>query len=147
MPSGDETVRALRGALNVSPDNVPLRRHLAATLMSLGRVEEAIAEFRQALAARPHDNEVKLDLAKAYLAGGNSSAAFVIVEEQFRDRSATADTHLLHCRLLLLAGQTDRASQAYRRAVEAEPDLADDDLAAELHLDVRAGGDPSAGPR
>ena len=48
---------ALRDALAHSPDNVPLRKHLAETLLGFGRAEDAEAEFREAL-ARDRDNVV-----------------------------------------------------------------------------------------
>ena len=53
MSYGDDAIRALREALKASPDNLPLRRHLAQTLMGLGRFEEAEREVRDALPPRP----------------------------------------------------------------------------------------------
>lgn len=41
MPHSDDSVRALREALQLSPDNIPLRQHLAETLLSSGRADEA----------------------------------------------------------------------------------------------------------
>jgi transitional endoplasmic reticulum ATPase len=41
MFSGEATVQALRDALRISPDNLPLRQHLAETLLGLGRFDEA----------------------------------------------------------------------------------------------------------
>jgi len=43
--STKETVQALRAALEFSPDNVPLRQHLADTLLGLGQFEEAETEL------------------------------------------------------------------------------------------------------
>ncbi len=51
MAASEETVNALRAALSVSPDNIPLRQHLAATLLGLGRYADAESEYRQALEA------------------------------------------------------------------------------------------------
>src|SRR5262245_50991626 len=39
-PMNDQAIAALREALRVSPDNLPLRRHLAETLMGLARYAE-----------------------------------------------------------------------------------------------------------
>ena len=41
MASGDQKIQALRDALKVSPDNLPLKQHLAESLLSVGRPEEA----------------------------------------------------------------------------------------------------------
>ncbi|HEX6985414.1 MAG TPA: tetratricopeptide repeat protein, partial [Planctomycetaceae bacterium] len=59
-------VAALRAALSVSPENVPLRAHLAATLLKYGRAADAVAEYREALHRSPDDVSLKLGLAKAY---------------------------------------------------------------------------------
>lgn len=47
------TVAALREALAVSPDNLPLRVHLARTLVEAGRADEALLEARAAVARDP----------------------------------------------------------------------------------------------
>ncbi len=49
MSFGDDAIRSLRDALQFSPENVPLRLHLAASLMGLGRLDEAEREYRDAL--------------------------------------------------------------------------------------------------
>ena len=80
MSSGSDNLDALRDALRLSPDNVPLRRHLAETLMGRGQYEAAESEYRQALAMAPHDAQLKLGLARAFYQQGKDSAALVILE-------------------------------------------------------------------
>ena len=66
MIPSDDTIAALREALKVSPTNVPLHKHLAESLLKLGRFEEAEAAYREAaLAVAPHHVELKLGLANA----------------------------------------------------------------------------------
>jgi len=135
----DETIRAIREALAVSPENVPLRRHLAESLTAAGRFSEAVAEYRQALSLAPHDDQLHLGLARAYMLTGNASAGFVIVEELLKRRDPPPAAHLLYCRLLLGANQPDRAAHAYREAVLSDPSLADAELAEPLGLDATTG--------
>ena len=146
MTGKEDSVRALREALAVSPDNAPLRRHLADTLASLGRFPEALEEYRRVLAAAPRDAGVKIALAKTYFALGNDSAAFVIVEELLAQKNFPAEVHLLHSRLLFRSGEADRAARAYRRAVEGDASLVDGELAGRLGLDPRSGIDLDAPP-
>ena len=75
MSSPDDTLRLLREAVRVSPRNVPLRQHLARTLVSLARFAEAEAEFREILAMAPDDVELKVDLANAYFQQEKNSQA------------------------------------------------------------------------
>ena len=134
--SGDDSVRALRDALAHSPDNVPLRKHLAETLLGLGRAEEAEEEFRQVLARDRNNVELKLGLARAYHQQGKLSHAIVIVEEMIRQRDTPAAAYLLHSRLLLQQGDVEFAVSEYRQAVREDESLRDDILAAELGIDA-----------
>ena len=54
MSSVDRELAALRAALAVSPDNVPLRLHLAETLREAGNTRQALEEYRAALALDPN---------------------------------------------------------------------------------------------
>ena len=75
MTTRDETLRALRSALERTPDNVPLRRHLAEVLRSAGRFDEASVELRQALRHASDDVELRLELAACYFDGQKPSHA------------------------------------------------------------------------
>ena len=70
---------ALREALALSPDNGPLRRLLADTLLSQGRVAEAEEEYRRVLAILPDDAAVQLGLLRAFVAGEKVSAGLALV--------------------------------------------------------------------
>jgi SpoVK/Ycf46/Vps4 family AAA+-type ATPase len=132
MAQGDDAIRALRDALAHSPDNLPLRLHLADTLVSLGRYDEAEREYKSAVQASPGDPKPKLGLADAYLKSGKASAAMVIAEDLVKSPNPPAKAHLLLARLLFNAGDADRAARQYRRAIEADESLADSEFADRL---------------
>jgi transitional endoplasmic reticulum ATPase len=138
MASGDETLLALREAVGHSPDNVPLRQHLADTLLGRGRADEAEREYRHALTLSPDSPRLKLGLATAFHQQGKGSQALVLVEDLVQRPSPAPRARLLYARLLLQAGDAGRAAAHYRAAIEAEPSLADPDFAAQLG----AGADP-----
>ncbi len=56
MSHVDRELEALRTALAVSPDNVPLRLHLADTLREAGRARQAAEEYRTALQLDPNSS-------------------------------------------------------------------------------------------
>jgi len=132
--SRDDALAALREALRLSPDNLPLRLHLGDTLLGLARYDEAEREYREGLSMAPGDVRFKLGLANAFLQGGKASAAMVVAEELIRDPNPPAKAHLLYSKLLLRAGEVDRAVRQYKRAVEADESVADPDLAAQLGI-------------
>jgi SpoVK/Ycf46/Vps4 family AAA+-type ATPase len=134
MTFNDETINGLREALRVSPNNVPLRRTLAEALVSLGRYEEAEAEFRLALTASPKDVGLQLALANAFYLNGKNSHALVIVDELLKSSDAAAGVLILHAKLMVRSGNIDRAVRQYKRAVEMDASVADVDFAARLGI-------------
>ena len=133
----DPAIDALLEALKHSPDNVPLRVHLADTLHRAGRSSEAEAMFREALNLAPGDDRVRLALARCYLDQGRTSHAAVLVELVVQRPSASADAFVLLARVRLRERELAGARAAFRTAVERDPSLSTSPLARELGL----GGD------
>lgn len=158
MAAGDDAIEALRDALRDAPDNVRLRRHLAEMLLRHGHAQQAVEEYRETLNRCPDDPELKLGLANAFYRDGKYSPSLVIVEELLKNPSTAGEVYVLHARLLLRAGDVDRAVRQYRRGIEQDPEAADDSLEETLGLTaepdsevidgrVRVSGEqPSSGP-
>lgn len=137
--STKETLQALRAALHFSPDNVPLRQHLADTLLGLGQFEEAETEYRLALAIAPSTHQLKFGLARAFYQQGKSAQAVVIVEDLLKSSENRASVYLLYTRILLSTGEVGLAAQQYRKALEADPAINDPELAERLGFVLRDG--------
>jgi transitional endoplasmic reticulum ATPase len=125
---------ALREALRISPENLPLRRHLAETLLSQGQPDKAEIEFKQALAQAPQDAALKVGLARAFYQQQKHSPALVVLEDLVRDRAAPAPAHVLYARLLLQAGDVPRAVAQYKLGLEKDAQAADATLADQLGI-------------
>lgn len=135
MSTGDEAIQALREAVRLSPENLPLRQHLASTLLGLGRLNEAEAEYREALALAPRDLRLKVSLANVYYQQEKNSHALVIVEELLKLADTPPAAYLLHVRLLIRAGDIERAVRQYKRAVDLDSSAADPTLEDQLGID------------
>ena len=127
--SNDDAIRALREALAHSPDNLPLRRHLADSLHNQARYAEAIDTYKEGLRLTPGEPSLELGLARAFAAAGRNSESLALLEGMASPQPAA---HLLRARLLLGEGSVDSARAAYRRALEADESLEDADLSARL---------------
>jgi transitional endoplasmic reticulum ATPase len=127
-------VSALRSALLVSPDNVPLRIHLADTLVSLERFSEAELEYREALRVAPGDDSAVLGLAESLLAQGRLSDALALAEELDERGTMLGRPQIQLARIHLLGGRIDEAREAYSRGVEADISLANPHLEQRLGL-------------
>jgi transitional endoplasmic reticulum ATPase len=134
MTTSHDTVRALREALKFSPDNVPLRQHLADTLLSLGQLQEAEKEYRQALILKPQELQLKVGLARSFYLQGKHSQSLVIIEELLKHSECPALAYLLHARLLLNSGAVQQAINQYRSAIALDPSIADANLAELLGI-------------
>jgi len=129
-----DPLAALFDAVNLSPENVPLRQHLAESLLSAGRGEEAESQFREALALSPANVQLKLGLARAFEAQQKDSAALVILEDLVKGRTPPAQAHIQYAKALLRRGEVQQAVAQYKLAVEVDPDVADQDFAKKLGI-------------
>ena len=132
MTYGDEAIQSLREALKVSPDNVPLRLHLAASLMGVNRLEEAESEYRTALSTASDNSDVKAGLAECYYRQDKTSQAMVIVEDLVKKRETPARAYVLYARLLLNDGEVANAVAQYKLALDIDPDVEDQQLSQQL---------------
>jgi AAA+ superfamily predicted ATPase len=136
--SSAEEIRALRDALRISPDNVPLRVHLAGVLARGGFYEEAEIEYRAALSRAPNDLSLQIALAQTFWAQGKAVEAALILDGLLERDSPPAAALLLSARLSLRSGDREVATRRYLRAIELDPALKDDALAGELGLGALA---------
>jgi SpoVK/Ycf46/Vps4 family AAA+-type ATPase len=86
--------------------------------------------------------KLKIGLASAFYQQTKNSAAMVIIEDLVKQRDVPPPATLLYARLLLRAGDIERAVRQYKKAVESDPSLADIELAS--RLGIRAGGEERA---
>jgi AAA+ superfamily predicted ATPase/thioredoxin-like negative regulator of GroEL len=134
--NNEDTIQSLRDALQHSPDNLPLRKHLAETLLQAGRPEEAEQEYRDALTGKRDDHELKIGLSRAFYQQGKFSHALVIIEELVKQRDTAADAYLLHAKLLFQKGDVDFAIGEYKAAIAEDSTLQDEEFSERLGIDA-----------
>jgi transitional endoplasmic reticulum ATPase len=132
--AADRALETLREAVRLSPENVPLRRHLAESYLASGRPDLAEAEFRETLPLAPDDPLLLLGLANAFLQQSKNSLAVVILEGLVKRPDAPPLAYLLLARLFLNSGQVEDAVRLYKSGVEADPTLTDREFADRLGI-------------
>lgn len=137
MPAPDP-LGALREAVSLSPDNLPLRLHLAESYRGLGRFDEAEKEFKSALMRFPDHLPLKIGLGQTYFQQGKNGPALVLVEDLCKRSDTPPAAILLHARLLDRAGDVDRAVRQYQEAIAIDPELADAEFAGRLGIGADA---------
>jgi Flp pilus assembly protein TadD len=125
--------------LRERPDNVSALIHKGEALYALGRSNEAMATYRQALALRPGSVEAKIGLGRLMLTSnpGEAEAIFLgVVERHPRDAVALNNLGIAED----LQGRYQQAQRTYSRALAVQPGMA----AAQVNmgLSLALGGDP-----
>jgi transitional endoplasmic reticulum ATPase len=137
MSGNLDPIQALRAALTVSPNNVPLRQHLADTLLSQGEPAAAEQEYAQALALDPNNLQLKFGLGRCFYQQGKDAQALVVIEDLLKQEQ-TAATLTLHARLLLRSGNVEKAVQQFRLALTQDASLQESDLVEQLGINAAA---------
>ncbi len=132
MNPDNDAISALRSALKISPENIPLRQHLADSLLRSGQWEDAVTEYREAVRLSPQDWKLRLGLATAYYRQGKYSQSSVVIDDLLRMAKVPPSVLLLQARLHEQREEIEQAREAYQAAVRADPQLTDPDLAARL---------------
>jgi transitional endoplasmic reticulum ATPase len=137
----ETTIQSLRAALQASPDNAPLRRHLAEVLMAYGKQAEAEVELKGLLKFDPRDHASKLLLARCYRAQNKNSAAHVVLDDLVAQGFVRARIEL--ARLSLAEGDVEVAVRHFKAALDDDPTLYDPELGERLGIAL-PGGEPEA---
>ncbi|MFI6735971.1 AAA family ATPase [Nonomuraea sp. NPDC050451] len=141
----DAGLQALREAARLSPDNLPLRRHLAEQLLTKGYLADAEAEFRAALLLAPKDPDISAGLAEAFVRQSAHGAALSALEPFLASPGYPPRMGVLAARALLGEGDFGRAAYRYHEAISRDASVADAELAARLTTPV-APSVPAAPP-
>ncbi|WP_315822581.1 hypothetical protein [Paraflavitalea speifideaquila] len=83
-------IKSLQEALQISPDNVPLRLHLAEVFMREKMYGESAEQYSEVLRLSYGNSKAKLGLAEAWFYQQKYSAAIIIYEELYPDLPSDA---------------------------------------------------------
>lgn len=109
--------------LNVErPDSAPARRGLARALAAAGRVDEAVAEFREVLALSPDDAVAAVDMAGLLVRRDEAVGALEVLQGPLRRLGHRADLQCAAGRAWMALGEMDRARAAFLTARDLDPE-------------------------
>jgi tetratricopeptide (TPR) repeat protein len=111
--------------VNKNPNNPILHYDFGAVLFRLGRTDEAIEQYVQALRLKPDYFEAHNNLGNALAAIGNSGEAIEQYHRALRLHPGFAEAHYNLGNALGEAGRTDEAIEHYHAALRIKPDYAE----------------------
>jgi transitional endoplasmic reticulum ATPase len=129
----ENSINSLKEALRFSPDNIPLKQHLAEILLNANRLEEAEKEYSELLNISG-DTKSKFGLARIFFLKSEYSKCNVILEHLIEDEPRDFDILLLYARALLREKSIDAAVDIYQKALSLNPGYQDEELDHELRM-------------
>ncbi len=129
----NNSIESLREALKVSPNNIPLKLHLANILVHAERLDEAEKEFSE-LITLTDDAESKTGLANVFYLKGEYSKCNVILETLIHNENNDFDTLILYAKALIKEKSLEKAKEVYALALSQNPGFRDEELDNELRL-------------
>jgi len=111
--------------LAVTEDNSKIQNNLGNVLASMGRSDEAIGHYNEALRIRPNYIEAHYNLAKALQSQGRIDEAVSHFNEALSIKPDYAEAHINLGITLKSQGKLDEAISHYREALKIKPDSAE----------------------
>jgi predicted Zn-dependent protease len=122
----DEALEDYRGALDLDPSRLDLRLRMVRLMVPKGFIKEAIETLRDVLRQDPQNGEAAEILGDALREQGDAKEAVTAYEQALAARGENGAILLKIARLQLQElGQTGPAAKTLKRAVHADPRLAE----------------------
>jgi AAA+ superfamily predicted ATPase len=128
----NEAIQSLLDALAISPDNIPLRLHVAELLQKEKRHAEAIEQYQLVLQKSYGNTKAQSGLAESYFALGKFTAASIIYE-QMGDALSLAD-QVRYVKCLIKDGGRQHAVEIYQNILVMHPGFKDEEIDSQLRL-------------
>jgi tetratricopeptide (TPR) repeat protein len=110
--------------LRCTTDNYLARGHLGLALAEKGRLDEAIAEYQEALLIKPDEPESHNNLGNALLQKGHADEAIRQFQQALQFTPGEAEMHYNLGNAFLQKGSVDDAVAQYREALQIRPGYA-----------------------
>ena len=130
----DEGIEQLKEALQLSPDNIPLRLHLAELMTKASRTEEAVEQYSEILKRSYGNNKARKGLATIYFKQRKYSAAIIIYESLIKENSLQWDEMIPFVRCLIREDSYTEAVEVYKKILVQNPSFKDEEIDNALRM-------------
>jgi len=111
--------------VQLGPADPKLHNNLGSACVKVGRLDEAVAEFREAIGLKHDYIKARRNLGDALKQQGKLDEALAEVASALRIDDAGPALHSLHGDILAAQGKVNEAMAAYARALDRDPENAD----------------------
>ncbi len=133
----NDTIKNLQEALALSPDNVPLRLHLAELMLAEKMYPEATRHFSEVLQKSYGNTKAQLGLANCYYHTGKFSAAIIIYEQLQNQLNQEDSIRFVKC--LVKENSLQEAAAIYQKILATNPSFKDEEIHSFLRMPSHSG--------
>jgi SpoVK/Ycf46/Vps4 family AAA+-type ATPase len=135
----NEIIRNLLDAIQVSPDNIPLRLQVASMMMAERMYSEAATQFQEILDRNYGNVKAQAGLASCYYHQQKYSAA-IIIYEQLQQQLSKAD-RISYTKALIRENSLQQAKEIYQQLLAEDPGFADEEIDSFLRIPATPGAE------
>ncbi len=130
----NEGFNQLIEALALSPDNIPLRLHLAELMVKGSLLDEATIQYQEVLNRNYGNERARKGLANIYYKQKKYSAAIMVYEALMNDNMLMGEEMLPLVRCLIKENSHAEAVEVYKKLLKQKPNFKDEEIDKVLRL-------------
>ncbi len=124
----NEGINQLKEAVQLSPDNIPLRLHLAELMLKANYNEEAAEQYAEILKRNYGNSKARKGLAAIYYKQKKYSAAIIIYEALSKENALLWDEMVQFVRCLIREDSLSEAVEIYKKVLTQNPSFQDEEI-------------------
>ncbi|MGN6616507.1 MAG: AAA family ATPase [Ilyomonas sp.] len=130
----NEAIEQLKEAVELSPDNIPLRLALAEQMQREDLLTEAAEQYNEVLKRNYGNYKARKGLANIYYKQKKYSAAIVVFEDLFKEKALNWEDMVVFVRCLIKEDSYGEAVDVYKKVLDENPTFKDDDIDSILRM-------------
>lgn len=139
----NDMIEQLKEALQISPNNIPLRLHLADMMLKENLLAEASEQFSEVLKRQSNNTKALGGLGEVYYRQLKYSAAIILFEQLQHEGELSFDNKVKFIRCLLKENSVTQAKDLYMQVLHEQPNFRDEDIDSVLRATAtETGADP-----
>jgi SpoVK/Ycf46/Vps4 family AAA+-type ATPase len=123
-----EVIQQLIEAVNISPNNVPLRMQLAQFLFNEKDYPQALVQYQQILKMEYGNIKAKTAMANIYFLQKNYNTAIVVYEDLYKQNALSEKELVQYAKCLVKENSTADALEVYKKVVSENRNFKDEEL-------------------
>jgi len=130
----NEGIEQLKEALSFSPDNIPLRLHLAELMVKGYMLDDAAEQYQEVLNKNYGNAKARKGLATVYFKQKKYSAAIMVYEALMADNSLNWEEMVPYVKCLIKEHSNQDAVEVYKKILQQNPGFKDEEIDSALRM-------------